>query len=290
MSGILVTGATGTFGAAVVEGFRKTGRSIRVLVRDPSRFTKTSEDVVIGDFADPASLEAALSDIERVFLASFDRPDMPVLQKNLLDAAQRQGVRHIVRVSTIGVDDPRFGQIMANHRKGEQQLEASGLTFTHLRPSWVLQNFLPTSAFTPVRDGKISLPAGNAGVGFVDARDVAAVAIAALTEPGHENRAYTLTGPEAATHAQLANALSQATGQQIVYEDLPPEEYIRTVTAVGWSAESIESIDRLFADMRTGGAALVSDDVRQVTGRRALSIFDFARDYSQDFIVDRNAQ
>lgn len=290
MSEILVTGATGTFGAAVVEGFRKMRRSIRVLVRDSSRFAKIDEEVVIGGFGDPGSLEAALSGIDCVFLASFDQADMPALQYNLITAAQRMGVRHIVRISTIGVDDPRFGQIMANHLKGERQLEASGLAFTHLRPSWVLQNFLPTSAFTPVRDGKISLPAGNAGVGFVDARDVAAVAIAALTEPDHENRAYTLTGPEAATHAQLANALSEASGQQIVYEDLPPEDYVRQVTAAGWSPASIKSVTRLFDDMRSGGAAVVSDDVYQVTKRPPLSVSDFARDYSQYFIVDRNAQ
>lgn len=290
MSKILVTGATGTFGAAVVEGFRKTGRSIRVLVRDHSHFTKTDESVVIGDFADPISMESALSGIERVFLASFDRPDMPALQKNLLDVAQRQGVRHIVRISTIGVDDPRFGQIMANHLQGERQLEASGLAFTHLRPSWVLQNFLPTSAFTPVRNGKISLPAGGAGVGFVDARDVAAVAIAALTEPDHEGRVYTLTGPETPTHAQLASALSTATGQRIVYQDLPPEEYVRCVTAAGWSSASIESVSRLFADMCAGGAAVVSEDIFQVKKRPPLSIYDFARDYAQDFIVNRQAQ
>ncbi|HUS98546.1 MAG TPA: SDR family oxidoreductase [Hyphomicrobiaceae bacterium] len=287
MSDILVTGATGTFGAAIVEGFRQVGRKIRVLVRDPLRFAKMNEEVAIGDFTDPASLEAAMSGIDRVFLASFDRPDMPALQNNLLNAAQRQGIRHIVRISTIGVDDPRFGQIMANHLKGEQQLEDSGLAFTHLRPSWVLQNYLPTSAFTPVRDGKISLPAGNAGVGFVDARDVAAVAVAALTKPGHDGRTYTLTGQEAATHAQLAEALSAATGQPIEYNDLPPEDYVRAVTAAGWSPASIESVCRLFADMRAGGAATVSDDVRNVTGRPPLSIFDFARDYAQDFIIDR---
>jgi uncharacterized protein YbjT (DUF2867 family) len=288
MSDILVTGATGTFGAAVVEAFRKAGRPIRVLVRDPSRFfAKTGESVVVGDFSDPMSMEAALSGIERVFLASFDRPNMPVLQKNLLDAAQRQRVRHIVRISTIGVDDPRFGQIMTNHLQGERQLEASGLAFTHLRPSWVLQNFLPTSAFTPVRDGKISLPAGNAGVGFVDARDVAAVAVAALTEPDHEGRIYTLTGPEAPTHAQLASALSTATGQRIVYQDLPPDEYVRHVTSAGWSAASIESVSRLFADMRIGGAAVLSEDVYQVKKRPPLSIYDFARDYAQDFILSR---
>lgn len=285
MPNILVTGATGTFGAAVVECFRNAGETIRVFVRDPDGFSRKGEQIATGDFADPASLESALSGIERVFLASFDRPEMPQLQRNLLDAALKQGVRHIVRISTQDVDDPRFGQIMSGHLLAEQQLEDSGLAYTHLRPSWVLQNFLPTSSFTPVKDGMIRLPAGDARVSFVDARDVAAVAVAALTEPGHERRAYHLTGPDASTHTQLAAALSAATGRPIEYEDLPPEDYVKNIKAEGWSPASIESVDSLFADMRAGGSAVVSDDIQRVTGRPARSIVDFARYYAPCFMA-----
>lgn len=286
MPNILVTGATGTFGAAVAEMLQRAGEPVRVLVRDPARFTGAGVQVAIGDFADPTSLDAALSGIERVFLASFDRPEMPALQRNLLEAARRQGVRHIARISTMGVENPRFGPIMADHARGERQIEQSGLEFTHLRPSWVLQNFLPTSAATPVRDGKIRLPAGDGRVSFVDARDVAAVAVEVLTKAGHEGHTYELTGPDARSHAELAEALSAATGRAITYEDLPPEVYISELTAAGWPPASIESMDTLFADVRVGGAAVLTGEVQRVTGRPPLSIHDFARDHAELFAAE----
>ena len=134
---ILVTGATGTFGAAVAEMLQQAGEMVRVLIRDPARFSGEGVQVAIGDFADPTSLDAALSGVERVFLASFDRPEMLALQRNLVEAAQRQGVRHISRISSMGVENPHLGPIMADHAAGERQIEQSGLAFTHLRPSWV---------------------------------------------------------------------------------------------------------------------------------------------------------
>jgi uncharacterized protein YbjT (DUF2867 family) len=283
MANILVTGATGTFGAAVAETLQHAGKSIRVLVRDPARFNGAGVEVTIGDFADPASLDAALSGIERVFLASFDRSDMPMLQGNLLAAARRQGVRHVARISTMYVDELRFASFMADHAAGERQLEQSELDFTHLRPSWVLQNFLPTSAATPVRDNKIRLPAGEGRVSFVDARDVAAVAAAVLTEPGHEGCTYELTGPDARTHAELAEALSSTAGRKITFEDLPPKVYADELAAAGWPPISIEGMDKLFAEMRAGGAAVLTDDVKRVTGRAPLSIRDFGRDHAQLF-------
>jgi uncharacterized protein YbjT (DUF2867 family) len=289
MPSTLVTGATGTFGAAVTEMLQRAGQSVRVLIRDPKRFAGIGVQVAIGDFADPTSLDAALSGIERVFLASFDRPEMPALQRNLLAAARRQGVRHIARISTMYVDDPRFGSLMADHAAGEHQLEHSGLEFTHLRPSWVLQNFLPTSAATPVRDSKIRLPAGDGQVSFVDARDVAAVAAAALTKPGHEGRTYELTGPDARTHQELAQALSAATGRTIIFDNLSPEVYVSELTAAGWPPLSIESMDMLFADIRAGGAAVLTSDVTRVTGRTPLSIHDFARDHSHLFLTSEQS-
>ena len=279
MSKILVTGATGTFGAAVVDALSDMGADFRVLVRDPARFKGKCEDIAVGDFADQASLDSALNGIERVFLASFDRGDMPGLQGNLLDAAKRQGVRHVARISTMHVDNPNFGPIMADHARGEQQLEDSGLAFTHLRPSWVLQNFFPTSSATPVRDGKIRLPAGDGPVSFVDARDVATVAAVALTEPGHEGVTYELTGAEARTHRELAEVLSTTTGKEITFENLSLEHYLSELEAAGWPALSVQSMEMLFSDMREGGQGIVTDHVQRVTNRPPLSIEDFARDY-----------
>ena len=234
MPKILVTGATGTFGNAVAQQLQEAGEAARVLVRDPAGFELSGFEVAVGNFGDEESLDQALTGIESVFLASFDRGDLLAFHKNVIEAAKRQGVRHLARISTMFVEEPRFASFMAPGLAGERQLEDSGLAFTHLRPSWVLQNFLPTSGVSPVKDGKIRLPAGDGKVGFVDARDVAAVAAKALTEPGHEGRTYELTGPEARSHQALAEALSEATGQSIRFEALDPAVYHQELAEQGW--------------------------------------------------------
>jgi uncharacterized protein YbjT (DUF2867 family) len=256
-----------------------------MLVRDPAHISGhiSAGEVAIGDFAVPESLGAALTGIERVFLASFDSPDQAELQGNLLTAAKRQGVRHIVRVSTMGVEENRNLPIIASHRLGERQLEQSGLAFTHLRPSWVMQNFLPYSAATPVKDGMIRLPAGDGRVGFVDARDVAAVAAQALRTSGHEGKAYELTGPEARSHADVAGELSAAVGRSITYENVSAEIYEEEKISEGWPRGSVDTMLGLFAEIRAGNASVVTDTVKRMTGHAPRSVRRFAQDYASSF-------
>ncbi len=250
---------------------------IRVLVRDAAKLSELSEtvEVVVGDFATPESLDPALKGIKRLFLASFDSPEQPKLQRNVLAAAKRHGVHHIVRMSTIAVHEKRHLPIFRWHSICEQQLEESGLAFTHLRPSWVMQNF---QSF--VVGDMIRLPAGNGRVGFVDARDIAAVAVEALTTPGHEGKAYELTGPEALSHLDVADQLSAATGRSIIYESISPETYEQEKTSQGWPRASVGTLLALFADIRAGIDSVVTDTVKSVTGRAPFSFQEFARDYA----------
>ncbi len=284
MATLLVTGATGTFGSAVAEILHQAGHTVRVLVRDVSQLDKKDYEVFSGSFSDIPALEAAIDGASGIFLASFDVPEMPDLQGNVLKVAKSLGVRIVARISTMYVDNPRFRHFMTYHAQGERLLEDSGLDFTHLRPSWVLQNFLPTSAATPVRHNKIRLPAADGRVSFVDARDVAAVAAASLTEPGHNGKTYELTGPAACTHGELADTLASQTGLPITYENISPEEYISELQFAGWPQISIESMNTLFEAMRLGGAAVLTDHVKMVTGRDPLSIRDFARDFAGSFV------
>ncbi len=280
MTRILITGATGTIGAEIVHQLQTRGEPIRVLVRDAAKGPEADEsiEVSVGDFATPESLDAALKGIERVFLASFDSPDQQELQRNVLTAAERHGVHHIVRMSTMAVHEKPHLPIFGWHSDCERQLEESGLAFTHLRPSWVMQNFLSFVAGDVIR-----LPAGDGRVGFIDARDIASVAMEALTAPGHEGKAYELTGPEALSHADVADQLSAATGRSIVYENISPETYEQEKAAQGWPRTSIDTMLALFADIRAGTVSVVTDTVSGVTGRAPLSFREFARDYASTF-------
>jgi uncharacterized protein YbjT (DUF2867 family) len=143
-----------------------------------------------------------------------------------------------------------------------------------------MQNFLSF-----VVDDVIRLPAGDGRVGFVDARDIAAIAVESLTTPGHEGKAHELTGPEALSHADVADHVSAATGRSIVYENIPPEIYEKEKASQGWPRTSIDTLLALFADIRAGinRDSVVTNTVENVTGRAAFSFRKFARDYATTF-------
>lgn len=115
---------------------------------------------------------------------------------------------------------------------------------------------------------------------FVDARDIAAVSIKAFSEPGHDGKAYVLTGPEALSHGEVAGILAKATGKRFVYEDIPPETCRRQLIGEGASEYYADLILNLFARTRRLGTAKIHDDIRKVLGRPAIAFRDFARDFA----------
>jgi uncharacterized protein YbjT (DUF2867 family) len=168
-------------------------------------------------------------------------------------------------------DDP----LVSNHGKGDRQLADSGLGYVLLRPQWFNQNFL-----TYCPGGIIRLPAGEARLPFVDVRDIAAVAIKAMSEPGHSGQAYVLTGPENLSHGQVAEILSKATGKKFIYRDIAPETYRQELIEEGASAYSAELVTKLFARVRSRGQGEIHDDIRRVLGRPAITFRQFARDFA----------
>ena len=274
---ILVTGANGTTGSEITRQLVAGGRSVRALLRRREAGAKLPHAVEIatGSFEDLPSLAAAMKGVEAVFLISFEHPDQLALQANVIGAARKAGVRMIARLSASSADPDSQDPLIRNHGLGDRQLAQSGLGHVLIRPQWFNQNFL-----TYCPGGVIRLPAGEARLPFVDVRDIAAVAIKALTEPGHDGRAYVLTGPEALSHGDVAAMLSAATGRRFVYEDIAPEIYRQKLIEEGASAYYAELILNLFARMRQRGTAEVHDDIRRVLGRPAISFRQFARDYA----------
>jgi len=274
---ILVTGANGTTGSEITRQLAAAGRPVRVLLRkvaNAANLPKTGLDIALGSFEDVPSLEKAMKGVEAVFLASFEHPQQLALQANVIEAARRAGVRMIARLSASSADPNSSDPLVANHGKGDRQLAQSGLGHALIRPQWFDQNFL-----TYCPGGKIRLPAGEARLPFVDVRDIGAVTIKALTEPGHDGKAYVLTGPEALNHAEVAAILSETTGKRFIYEDLAPEDYRRQLIDGGASDFYADLIINLFALMRRRGTAPIYDDIRKVLGRPAITFRQFAKDY-----------
>ena len=266
---ILITGANGTVGNEVARQLVAAGVPFRAFVRSEAKAKNLPAgiaEIAIGDFAKPATLDAALQGVDRVFLASFDSPELPDLQGNFIDAAKRVGVRHIARLSAMGADPEASTQLIQWHGLAERRLESSRLSFTHLRPNWFMQNFLLYAI-----GGVIRLPVGDAKTSFVDVRDIAAVAVKTLVREGHEGKTYTLTGPQALTHNEVAAELSAATGKTVKYEAVPPAK---------WAESWPESLVELYAVCAAGEHAEVTPAVERVTGKPSCSFASFARDFA----------
>jgi uncharacterized protein YbjT (DUF2867 family) len=281
---ILVTGATGKVGQEVVRQLAAAGVPVRALVRDPLRASHIrlpGVQIAVGDLSKPETVDAAMDGVERVFLLSSPDPDQVNLQSNAIDSARRMGARHVVKVSVAGGPDAGT-QIGRWHWTTETQLKDSGLEFTILRPASYMQQlilFAPQIAAT----SSFQLPMGTGAVAVVDTRDVAAVAVRSLTEPGHQQRIYDLTGPEALTFEEMADELSHAAGKKITYVHVPPEFARKQLLQLGLPRWLVEDMIVLSASFREGYGAEVSTAVRDVTHHAPRSFSEFARDYAAVF-------
>lgn len=275
---ILVTGAKSSVGSEVARQLAATGRPVRAMVRNLASAAKLSDEgmeVVVGSFSDRDALDTAMTGVDAAFMISFEHPDQIALQGNFIAAARRAGVRLVARLSAAGADPGSANPIMSSHGKGDRQLVESGLAYVLVRPDWFSQELL-----VDCPRGVIRRPAGDARMPFVDVRDTAAVTVKALTQTGHDGRAYVVTGPEALNHTEIAALLSEATGKRFVYEDVPLELYRQALLAGGASDYYADLITRLFAAVRGGDVGAISDDVRRVLGRPAIPFRQFAHDFA----------
>jgi uncharacterized protein YbjT (DUF2867 family) len=277
---ILVTGANGTTGSQVTRQLATTGRLVRAMVRkveNAEALPKTGVEVVVGSFSDSKSLDSAMNGADAVFMTSFENPDQLALQGNVIAAARRAGVKTVVRLSAATADPDSENLPISNHGKGDRQLARSGPGYVLIRPQWFNQNFL-----TDCPGGVIRLPAGNARLPFVDVRDIAAVTVKALTEPGHDGQTYVLTGPDSLNHAEVAAILSEATGKRFVYEDVSPEIYRRDLLDQGASEYYADLVTNLFSLVRSRAFGEIHDDIQRVLGRPAITFRQFAHDFAAE--------
>jgi uncharacterized protein YbjT (DUF2867 family) len=283
---ILITGGTGTIGSYLTQLLAERGVRVRLLVRNPERAAaarKAGFALAQGDLTDPASLNRAMDGADRILLLSSPEDRQRELHANAIRSAKSVGVRHIVRVSAFGADPSGPTLLARSHGECEQELEASGLAYTHVRPHSFMQNFFGYLGtihaygifYGCMKDGKIAM---------VDARDIASVCAECLTGTGHEGRTYVVTGPEAISMGEAAQALSSACGEPIHYVDLPPEQFERGARDSGMPAWLAHDLAWLCSNVFAAGlGAEITGTVAEVTGKAPLRFADFARDYADRF-------
>ena len=287
---ILVTGATGHVGWEVARMLRERGTGIRVFVRDRARAVARlgrdgevrDREVMVGDFDDPASVRAALDGIDTVFLASANGPRQAVHEMTAIEAARQAGVSRIVKLSAIGAEIGSPLSFWDQHGRIEAHLERTGIPAVVLRPSGYMHYFL-ASAEQIRQHGALFAPLEGAANALIDTRDVAAVAVLALTSDAHAGSTYVITGPELLTWDRIAAEIGDAIGRPVAFIPMPEEAARRSMLEAGlrpWLAEQLMIMMRL---QRAGAAATLSDTVRRLTGREPRTWREFVREHAAAF-------
>jgi uncharacterized protein YbjT (DUF2867 family) len=280
---VLVTGATGTIGRDVAKRLSEEGVSVRAGVRDQAKARKqfgSNIPLAPFDFEHEKTFSGALEGVEKVFLLPPLLPNQLEVMNAFVDAAKRAGVRHIVKLSAIGVDEETQPTAIKWHGANEQQIRESGVGFTFLRPNSFMQNFF---TYFPPRNGAIYLPWGNGTASFVDTRDIASVAAKVLTSDGHEGKIYVLTGPAALGIAEVARILSEVTGRGFKYVDVPEAAARDGMLQAGVSQWQVELVMGLHAVNKQSRWSAVTADIEKVTGTPPTDFSQFARDHVDKF-------
>jgi uncharacterized protein YbjT (DUF2867 family) len=279
---ILITGGSGNVGKEVLKQIVPTGANVRAAFQTVTKAAAAPSgvEIVTMDYNQPQTLQAALKGVEKVFLVGPPTPNLPVLERKAIDEIKRSGVRHVVKLSAMGGRDAIFTR---QHADSEDYIKSSGVAYTFLRPNGFMQNFITYNGATIKTQNAFYGSQGDGKVSHIDLRDIAAVAVKTLTEGGHEDKAYTLTGPEALSNARVAEILSEDTGREIKYVDLTAEQFKQALLGAGlpeWSANALVDLQQFY---RRGGASAVTRDVEQLLGRKPTSFEQFSRDYAQAF-------
>ncbi len=291
---ILVTVGDGNIGREIIRQLSTSGiGDLRIVCGVHSLAKKTdnykSHDrphLVEIDYDSPNTIVNAMKGIDKLLLLTPTHPKMVDFTLNLVNGAKEENVKHIVKLSHIRadpVDEPQIN-ITRLHREAEKIIEGSGIPYTFLRPNFFMQNFI--NFYLGKNQSSIYLPAGEGKVSFVDVRDIAAIAVQALVnnkDKSHNDKAYTITGPEALSYGQAAEILSEYIGRKISFVNIAEDDARGMIKNIGMSDWHANILLELLKLSREGYLSNVSHAVEEVIGQKPISFSQFTRDYVSVF-------
>ena len=276
---ILITGATGNVGRELVEQLLDKGALVRALGRDERKLAVLPDCVerAVGDLDRPETFEAAMQAIERVYIVTPETRQVV----NLLEAARRAGVQYVVKQSTIEAD--RSLGPGKWHRQQEELIASSGMDWTFLRPTMMMVNTIEWWSATIKSQSAVYFPGGKGRVSPVDPRDVAAVACAVLTQPGHAGQIYPLTGPESLTIAEMVQVIGRVLGKPLRYVSVPSFAATMWMRRSGLHPYVVKALVETLRALRRSEYAYVTDAVERVSGCKLRSFEMWCRDHITAF-------
>ncbi|GEJ43503.1 SDR family oxidoreductase [Chryseobacterium sp. ON_d1] len=283
---LLITGATGSVGTQLVKKLVNMNVSFRALVRSNDQGDLMAglpqAEIALGDLSDSDSLVQALQGIEKAFLLTNSSEYAEELQLNFINAAQKAGVKHIVKLSQLAADQASPVRFLRYHAAVEERIRESGMDYTFLRPNLFMQGLI-TFGHSVRYERQFYGSLGNAAVSAVDIRDIAGVAAKVLTENGHENKIYNITGNKSLTHFQMAEVLSRVLEAEITYVDLNSEQMREALTVAGFPEWQVEGLIEDYAHYAKGEAAEIFNTVHEITGKPAIQFEQFVHDHLEFF-------
>ena len=282
---ILITGASGTVGGAVLAEVEKAGLEFKAMYRSESDARKAPPSVttVLADFANPPSLSSAMAGVDSLFLVCSPVRELVALESNAIDAARESGVRHVLLNSALGAGDyPK--SFPSWHRQVEDKLKSSGLAFTILRPNSFMQNILAYNAPSIRAQSAFYAAMGNARLSYLDVRDIAEAAAKILAAPSaHAGKTYELNGPQAVCNAEIARRISLVAGRSVQFVDIPEPAQRKSMLELGmpeWQVDALLDLQRYY----TGGQGGEVDDVLpNLLGHAPMTLDQFLHEFRDSF-------
>ncbi|MBN2134790.1 MAG: SDR family oxidoreductase [Acidobacteria bacterium] len=273
MKEILVIGASGTSGSAVLNSLVKKGFKVKAASRNPEKLTKTA-DVTPVRFEFGKSYSEVLKNTDGVFLMSppLD-PEAPQKLNPFIDEAKSAGIKHIIFLSAMGADASEETPL----RKVERHLMNSGINYTILRPNFFMENFSTGFLAEMVKHGAIYVAAGDGKSSFITVKDIAEVAAAAFEQKLY-GKELNLTGPEALDYHETVKSIGSAVNKDIAYNPIPEEAMLQGAIDNGMPEGAAKYLGALYHAVREGWTASINDNIEKVTGKKPTYFKDFVKE------------
>jgi len=281
---ILITGASGSVGKAVLQEASRKESKVRAMYRSKEEAAKapSGSEAVLADYANKQSLRDALDGVTSVYVVCSPIPQLVELESNVLDVCKESGVKHVVLSSAMGAGD--YGKSFPSwRRKVEDKLKETGMSYTILRPNGFLQNIVVYNAPSIRAQGAFYAAMGDAKVSYLDVGDIAVVAVKALKGGAHAGKTYELNGPEAISNQELARRISKVTGRTVNYVDIPESAQREAMLGMGMPAWQVTALLELQQYYKQGGAAKTDGLLQALIERDPVTLDQYLTSNAREF-------